>query len=122
MEFQVLQLNLKASQQAHASILLWDTDQWEHRAELIHHHLTVTQLEFSHNDSMLLSVSRDRTFALYGCDSSSDAFDWRLLKASSKTDGVHSRIIWTCSWSSDDRYFATGARDKKVHHLVMTLR
>ena len=31
-----------------------------------------------------------------------------------KKSKTHTRIIWTCSWSHDDRYFATGSRDKKV--------
>uniref|UniRef100_A0A914ZVD2 Elongator complex protein 2 n=2 Tax=Parascaris univalens TaxID=6257 RepID=A0A914ZVD2_PARUN len=103
----------RASQRAHASIMLWDTDRWERCAELFHHQLTVTQLEFSPDDSMLLSVSRDRTFALFS-KLAEGSFNWKLLGTSPKSGNVHSRIIWSCSWSADSKHFATGARDKKL--------
>uniref|UniRef100_F1KSV1 Elongator complex protein 2 n=2 Tax=Ascaris TaxID=6251 RepID=F1KSV1_ASCSU len=103
----------RASQRAHASIMLWDTDRWERHAELLHHQLTVTQLEFSPDDSMLLSVSRDRTFALFS-QLVEGPFNWKLIGTSPESGNVHSRIIWSCSWSADNKYFATGARDRKL--------
>lgn len=101
----------KASHPEHAVVMLWDTKEWHRRADLFGHRLTVTQLEFSPDDSMLLCVSRDRTFSVF-VHTSEGEHDWK--KMSNKTGGQHSRIIWTCSWSSDSKFFATGARDMKL--------
>uniref|UniRef100_A0A0N5AUM9 Elongator complex protein 2 n=1 Tax=Syphacia muris TaxID=451379 RepID=A0A0N5AUM9_9BILA len=103
----------KASQQEHAAIILWDTTTWKNRTTLTAHRLTVAQMEFSHDDHMLASVSRDRTFAIF-IRSADDPWSWSLMYQSNTRDDVHSRIIWSCSWTPDDKFLATCSRDKKV--------
>ena len=34
--------------------------------------------------------------------------------ARSDKKNQHARIIWSCAWTGDDRFFATASRDKKV--------
>ncbi|EFO24139.1 hypothetical protein LOAG_04349 [Loa loa] len=104
----------KASRAESAIIIIWDNKEWRRRCELQCHKLTVVQLAFSNSDSFLLSVSRDRTFAI-SARSSQDPFDFKILLTSEqKYSKVHSRIIWCCAWTPDDKYFVTGARDKKL--------
>ena len=38
---------------------------------------------------------------------------FRLVARSDKKN-QHARIIWSCAWTADDKYFATASRDKKV--------
>ena len=39
----------------------------------------------------------------------------QLYKRISSNNPYHKRIIWTCSFSHDNQYFATGARDQLIH-------
>eukprot|EP00475_Leptophrys_vorax_P044063 TRINITY_DN8690_c0_g1_i1.p1 TRINITY_DN8690_c0_g1~~TRINITY_DN8690_c0_g1_i1.p1 ORF type:complete len:796 (+),score=183.89 TRINITY_DN8690_c0_g1_i1:44-2389(+) len=95
----------KTSQSEHASIIIWNTSSWKEVARLRGHTLTVVQMEFSHDDRYLLSVSRDRQFFV---------FDMNDMSVVCRNEKAHSRIIWSCSWSPDDTLFATGSRDKNV--------
>lgn len=99
-----------AKQQSHAVIRLWNTNDWS-ECNLLHaHQLTVVQLQFSHNDKYLLSVSRDRHLALFHITQHNNTVQTQLIARIK----AHTRIIWCCSWSYDDQIFATGARDKYV--------
>lgn len=60
----------------------------------------------------MLSVSRDRRWSLFTKDESSGKFE--LVATTDKKTAIHTRIIWTCSWSHDSLYFATGSREGKV--------
>ncbi|XP_023017207.1 elongator complex protein 2 [Leptinotarsa decemlineata] len=101
----------KSTQPQHAAILLWNTSNWKLITKLMSHSLTVVQLQFSPNSQHLLSVSRDRRWSIF---SKNEDCEFTLAATTDKKTAIHSRIIWTCSWSHDSKYFATGARDGKV--------
>lgn len=107
----------KATQKEHAAVILWSTASWKQVQSLAFHTLTVTQMTFSPDDKFLLAVSRDRTWSLWKKqDATSAEFDpfFSLFAFTNKITSVHSRIIWSCDWSPDSKYFFTGSRDKKV--------
>ncbi|KAK3108608.1 hypothetical protein FSP39_011810 [Pinctada imbricata] len=107
----------KAAKAEFASVILWDTTNWTQICSLSSHSLTVTQMAFSHSGQYLLTVSRDRTWALYrrrqDDQPESDPIFSRISYTDKKTS-VHSRIIWSCAWSGCDSYFFTASRDKKL--------
>jgi elongator complex protein 2 len=74
------------------------------------HELTIVQLAFSNNGDYLLSVSRDRSWKLY--KKTGDSYE--LYRGLSTKNSYHTRIIWSCSWSFDDKYFVTTSRDKRA--------
>ncbi|XP_053570557.1 elongator complex protein 2 [Bombina bombina] len=112
----------KASKKEHAAIILWSTTSWKQLQSLPFHNLTVTQMAFSPNDKFLLAVSRDRNWSLWkkqeGISGQSGGYQvessFVLYAHTDKSTCVHSRIIWTCDWTPDSKYFVTGSRDKKV--------
>ena len=55
----------KAQTSGTAAVWLWDTATWTALGSLMAHSLTVTQLQFSPDGQTLVSVSRDRTIAVY---------------------------------------------------------
>lgn len=113
----ILASSCRATNEEHAQIILWDTATWKQIQKLPSHQLTVTQLKFSPNNRRLLSVSRDRRWTLFENDNSSDAdvvCNFKSIATTDKKNGIHSRIIWTCDWTHDSKYFATGSRDGKV--------
>ncbi|KAL4682259.1 hypothetical protein H8959_001814 [Pygathrix nigripes] len=93
----------KAAKKEHAAIILWNTTSWKQVQNLVFHSLTVTQMAFSPNDKFLLAVSRDRTWSLWKKqDTISPEFEpvFSLFAFTNKITSVHSRIIWSCDWSS----------------------
>ena len=61
----LIYLCLQAQSATAAEIWLWQVGSWKAVGQLQSHSLTVTQMEFSHDDSMLLAVSRDRQFSVF---------------------------------------------------------
>uniref|UniRef100_A0A8C7PMU7 Elongator complex protein 2 n=1 Tax=Oncorhynchus mykiss TaxID=8022 RepID=A0A8C7PMU7_ONCMY len=102
----------KASKAEHAAVLLWSSTSWRQLQALPCHSLTVTQMAFSPNGLFLLAVSRDRTWSLWKRDDPAPHFS--LYTSTRKDTAVHTRIIWSCDWSADNKYFVTSSRDKKV--------
>ncbi|KAJ8403143.1 hypothetical protein AAFF_G00360590 [Aldrovandia affinis] len=107
----------KASKAEHAAVLLWSASSWRQLQTLALHSLTVTQMAFSPDSRFLLAVSRDRTWSLWrqhhlAPTDSEPAFS--LHAHTTKSTSVHARIIWSCDWSPDSKYFVTSSRDKKV--------
>lgn len=106
----IIASSCKATNVEHAIIILWATSSWDPICKLSSHSLTVTCLAFSPDDQFLLSVSRDRTWALFRRDDST----WTKFDCNDKRTSLHSRIIWACAWAPDSKHFATVSRDKKV--------
>lgn len=101
----------KVQTQEQAGIRIWDTTIWKESCELKDGPtLTVTQMEFSHNDRYLAAVSRDRGVYLFERSASAPG---TLALASAHTN-AHLRVVFSCSWSWDDQLLATGSRDKTV--------
>uniref|UniRef100_A0AAQ5ZLL4 Elongator complex protein 2 n=1 Tax=Amphiprion ocellaris TaxID=80972 RepID=A0AAQ5ZLL4_AMPOC len=105
----------KASKAEHAAVLLWSTTTWRQLQSLPCHTLTVTQMAFSPDAQLLLAVSRDRTWSLWRRNpTTSEKPRFSLYARTGKDTAIHSRIIWSCDWSPDSKYFVTSSRDKKV--------
>ncbi|GAB6021680.1 Elongator subunit elp2 [Chamberlinius hualienensis] len=104
----------KAAKAEHAYIILWDTQTWKEITRLCGPSLTVVQMEFSPCNTMLLSVSRDRTWHIFKLNRTEQGLDAIKVAYTDKKTCVHTRIIWTCAWCPDGSRFATGARDNKV--------
>ncbi|KAJ9361472.1 hypothetical protein DTO027B9_633 [Paecilomyces variotii] len=109
----------KASSIDHAVIRLYDAADWhEIRPPLTAHSLTVTSLSFSSDDRYLLSVGRDRQWAVFERHADEPS-RFSLLKSNPKG---HSRMILGAAWAplSNPPAFATAGRDKTVKLWQMT--
>ncbi|EDW08843.1 probable elongator complex protein 2 [Drosophila mojavensis] len=112
---QLLASTCRASNAEHAQIILWNTSNWKQLQKLPGHQLTVTQLRFSPDGRYLLSVSRDRRWFLYERQQTDEPLDSYVPVANTdNSNGVHTRIIWSCDWSHDGKYFVTSSREGKV--------
>ncbi|KAI0722960.1 WD40 repeat-like protein [Earliella scabrosa] len=97
----------KATTPEHAVVRIYDTQTWQPFGQpLAGHNLTVTQIAFSPDDALILSVSRDRTWRLF--EKREDGY------VPIAADKSHGRIIWDCAWAPEGDVFATASRDKTV--------
>ncbi|EDO19176.1 hypothetical protein Kpol_1050p33 [Vanderwaltozyma polyspora DSM 70294] len=96
----------------HAVIRIFSIDTWlELKPPLAFHNLTITRLEFSHDSKYLLSVCRDRQWAVWERNFEDNSFTLKY-----KNEKPHSRIIWDCVWLPEEygNGFLTASRDKTV--------
>ena len=106
----VVATSCRATSTEHAVIRLYDTACWrEIKPPLAAHTLTVTKIKFSRDNKYLLSVGRDRQWALF-IRSIENSPSYVLFKKNPKG---HARMILDASWGpSTYSIFATAGRDK----------
>jgi elongator complex protein 2 len=105
----------RASSLEHAVIRLFATSDWhEIKPPLAAHSLTVTRLRFSDDDACLLSVGRDRQWAVFARDVAAATTAATLSLAATNVK-AHARMILDAAWAPHgSRCFATAGRDKNV--------
>ncbi|ROW05965.1 hypothetical protein VPNG_08488 [Cytospora leucostoma] len=111
----------KASSLNHAVIRIFETEKWtELKPPLAVHTLTATRLRFSADDKYLLSVGRDRQWAVFRRNEDVQKegdMPYELFQAEPKG---HTRMILDAAWAPlrpdfpAQRVFATAGRDKLV--------
>lgn len=111
----ILATACKASSLDHAMIRLYDTQTWnEIKPPLTAHTLTVTRLVWSPAPhEYLLSVGRDRQWAVFTSFETEQGKEWKLMQWNPK---AHTRMILDAAFSSlnDRPFFVTAGRDKSV--------
>jgi len=102
----------KASSIDHAVIRLFETKDWhEIKPPLTAHSLTVARLRFTTDDRHLLSVGRDRQWAVFQRDAA-EKTKYTLQESNPKG---HTRMILDAAWApTPTPVFATAGRDKQV--------
>ncbi|GMK54156.1 hypothetical protein CspeluHIS016_0107420 [Cutaneotrichosporon spelunceum] len=95
----------RATSAEHAVVRIVDASTWADRAVLPGHTLTVTRIAFSPDDSMVLTVSRDRGWRLF----LRDGDEWAPLASEER---AHARMVLDCAWAGSA--FVTASRDKSV--------
>lgn len=103
----------KASSIEHAVIRLYDASDWhEIKPPLAAHTLTITGLCFSGDDRYLLSVGRDRQWAVFQRNDQEPS----LFSMMVSNPRGHSRMILGAAWAPilANPVFATAGRDKSV--------
>jgi len=103
-DFKYMASACKANSLDHAGIRIYDTSSWKELALLKVHALTVQRLVFSPDNERLLSVGRDRQWAVFRVRDGEFALEACQNKA-------HARIIHDACWLSN-KAFATASRDK----------
>lgn len=120
----------RASSLNHAVVRIFETARWtELRPPLAAHALTATRLRFSGDDALLLSVGRDRQWAVFGRrggegdkkgEEEEGEMGYELRQAEPKG---HTRMILDAAWAPVEegltRVFATAGRDKNVKVWAM---
>lgn len=91
-----------------AVIIIRKTSDWNIVDKLAGHTLTITKMAFSPDSKFLLSVSRDRSFAIYA---RTEEGKWHLFN---RTPEAHARMILTCAWIPDSTRFITASRDGQI--------
>lgn len=89
--------------------MIWKVNSPDHIekiSSMMAHQLTVLDLQFTTDDQYLLSVGRDRRWALFKRQD-----DDYVLFALRKE--AHSRLLWSCSWTTNGEFFVTSSREKE---------
>lgn len=111
----------RASSLNHAVVRVFETARWtELRPPLAAHTLTATRLRFASDDALLLSVGRDRQWAVFARQAAEGDGEGGYVLLQVEPKG-HTRMILDAAWApvggeglGARRVFATAGRDKCV--------
>ncbi|KZW03964.1 WD40 repeat-like protein [Exidia glandulosa HHB12029] len=106
----------KSTSAEHAVVRVYETNTWQQVGKPLEGHvLTVTRIRWSPDDLFILTVSRDRSWRLFGPRTADNHYP-----PCASTPKAHARIVWDCAWAHDGSFFVTVARDKTARVWTST--